>query len=436
MKDPRPIERAAGGVVVRVRDGKREVLLIDDAYGRIAFPKGHLERGETWEAAAVREVQEETGIETRIICPLGRVEYQIERDGRPVRKQVRLFLQEAVDALREPQHQVEEVAGAYYVPFEQALSLHEEKGYANWAFALPKAEVLWEWHEKQLQTTWRQLPLDSPFADLTAVWQKVSSWVHRLQEVTRQEIQIVFPELHHLLNRTASEDQEAHAIELPLNLEDESQSLLQAIEHTLLKPDATQLQVENLVAEALEHGFRGVCVNPQYADVVSRLVADSSIIPCAVVGFPLGANDLKSLQAQVSSVIEMGVREVDMVIPIGSLCEDDIWTVFRYVTGVTETAHAAKAAVKVILETHYLYLDQLVKGCLIAMAADADFVKTSTGFAPTGARPADVALMKTVVGNRCEVKASGGIRTREQALPLLRFGATRLGTSSSTLLIR
>lgn len=445
MNDSRAVERAAGGVVMRIRGGFREVLLIDDAYGKVTFPKGHVEKGETWETAALREVLEETGIEARIVCPLGRVEYPIERAGRPVRKQVRLFLMEAIDEEKEPLHQEEEVAGAYFVPSAEAVKLHDTRGYPNWSFTLAKANLLWEWHERQLDKTWRQLPASTSFAVLQSEWQQAEDWVNRLHDMVVVELATVAPELGAYLRKKGNPDNlpgqtqatgPRGTAKLPLDLSDDQDALRRSIEHTLLKPDATELEIENLVHEALAEQFRGVCVNPRYTSVVAGMTATSSVIPCVVVGFPLGADDLGSLKAQVTSVVEMGAREVDMVVPIGSLCEDDIWTVFRYIQGVVEAAHQSSVAVKVILETHFLHMDQLVKGCLAAVAAGADFVKTSTGFAPGGARVADVAVMKTVAGADCGVKASGGIKTRTEALSFLRFGATRLGTSSGMLLIR
>lgn len=444
MEDGRPVERAAGGVVIRVKNGAREVLLIDDAYGRVTFPKGHVEKGETWEAAALREIHEETGIEARILGTLGRVEYDIERNHQPIRKQVRLFLLEAIDETAEPRHQIEEVAGAYYLPFQEAMVLHERKGYTNWSFVLAKANVMWEWHEQRLEAAWRHLPEKTTWEELAQAWARVEPWVLRLREVVQQEVQTVAPQIYgrladastHAVTDPQGRAPEQGEVKLPVALPNEAQSLQQAIEHTLLKAEANELDIERLVDEALEHGFRAVCVNPQYAYKVSQLTSDSSVIPCVVVGFPLGAIDIPSLQAQVETVVAVGAKEVDMVVPVGSMCEDDIWTVFRHIEAVVKVAHEGKGRVKVILETHFLYPDQLAKGCLLAVAAGADFVKTSTGFAPTGARVADVALMKTIVGNRAGVKASGGIRTRQQALSFLKFGASRLGTSSGVLIVR
>lgn len=439
-----PVERAAGGAVVRVRNGMREVLLIDDAYNHVTFPKGHVEAGETWETAAIREVFEETGIEARIVSSLGRVEYRIERHGQPVRKQVRLFLLEVIDEADEPNHQAEEVRGAYFLSWQDAQRAHEQRGYENWSWVLPKARVWWEWHEKKLESEWRQLPADAKWDDILHTWQHAEPAIKALKQVVLDELAVVAPNVFVGLGSSSdivpaviTDETPAPATEsIPRGLVDEGVALRQAIEHTLLKPEASELDVYNLAQEAVERQFRAVCVNPQHAGLIARVADGSAVVPCVVIGFPLGAADLSALVVETQSVIEQGAREVDLVIPVGSLREDDIWTVYRYVQAVTQTAHALQARVKVILEAHFLTSEQLLKGCLVSLAAHADFVKTSTGFAPSGAKLADIALMRLTVEQRCGVKAAGGIRNRLQATRLLQFGADRLGTSSGLLMIR
>lgn len=438
-----PVERAAGGVVVRVRNGTREVLLIDDAYNHVTFPKGHVEAGETWEAAAIREVFEETGIEARILSSLGRVEYPIERHGQPVRKQVRLFLLAVIDEADEPSAQAEEVRGAYFLPWDEAHHVHGQKGYENWSWVLPKTRVWWEWHEHKLEQEWRQLPADANWDEIHHAWQYAQPAIQALKHVILGELAAVAPNIFSQLGlrrdfglARSSDGAPTPMESLPSRLVDEGAALRQAIEHTLLKAEASELDVYNLAREAVSHQFRAVCVNPQHARLISQVVQGSEVVPCVVVGFPLGAADLSALVVETRSVIEQGAKEVDLVIPVGSLREDDIWTVYRYVQAVTEASHALQARVKVILEAHFLTSDQLVKGCLVALAAQADFVKTSTGFAPSGAKLADVALMRLVVEQQCGVKAAGGIRNRLQATRLLQFGANRLGTSSGLLMIR
>lgn len=424
------IERAAGGLVVRRGIHGLEVLLIEDAYGRVSFPKGHIEAGEKWEDAAVREVTEETGIEARIIAPLGRVEYPLEREGTPVRKQVRLFLMEEIDEQDEPVHQQEEIRGAYFRPWKEAEALHRERGYENWSWVFEKANVLWAWYEQQWQTNWRALAANLPAPVVLEAWRKVAPLVEDLVAAVQRELRVVAPDL------AASLVISPDSARLPKTLTHENDALLGAIEHTLLKPEAGQLDVVNLAQEAKRHHFRAVCVNPQHVAVVADVLRGTDVIPCTVVGFPLGAADETAIAAETRAVTASGARDVDMVIPVGSMREDDIRTVFNHIKAVCDAAHEIPGVhVKVIVETHFLTYAQLAMACLLALAAGADFVKTSTGFAPTGAKLADVALMALIAGDK-GVKAAGGIRTRADALQFLRFGATRIGTSSGVSIVR
>ncbi|KPV38964.1 deoxyribose-phosphate aldolase [Alicyclobacillus ferrooxydans] len=430
MKAKLKIERAAGGIVFRIREGVREVLLIDDAYGHVTFPKGHLDPGEVWEDAAVREVREETGIEARILAPLSRIEYEVTRGDHKIRKQVRLFLMEEIDEQDNPVAQVEEINGAYFVPFDKAKTLHAEKGYANWSFILDKADVLWAWHEQQFETRLRQLGAEAPQIEIDGVWREAEPLVYRLIDAVRAELAVVAPEW------LASVPKPLKQGTLPKQIATTTDVLAGAVEHTLLKPEASVVSVLRLCEEAAEHKFRAVCVNPQHIDLAAAELADTSVIPCVVIGFPLGATDVAALRAEAQAVVDAGAREVDMVIPVGSMREDDVFAVYQRVRAVMSVAEENQhVAVKVILEAHFLSFAQLAMASYVALAAGADFIKTSTGFAPSGAKLADVALMATIAGQK-GVKAAGGVRSREAAMNFLRYGASRLGTSSGVALVR
>ncbi|KHD87991.1 MAG: deoxyribose-phosphate aldolase [Bdellovibrio sp. ArHS] len=206
------------------------------------------------------------------------------------------------------------------------------------------------------------------------------------------------------------------------------------IDHTLLKPEAQMAQIEKLCAEAKEHGFFSVCVNTSYVSTCAELLKDSSVKVCCVVGFPLGAMDTESKAFETSTAIKNGAGEIDMVIQVGALKDrrldyvrDDIKAVVKAAQGRT---------VKVIIETSLLNHDDKVLACKAAMEAGAHFVKTSTGFGGGGATVDDVKLMKSVVGNALEVKASGGIKDLAQAQAMIDAGATRLGTSSGVTIVQ
>lgn len=424
------VERAAGGVVFRETQNGLQVLLIEDAYGHVTFPKGHLEVNESWEDAAVREIFEETGIQAHIVTSLGRVEYTITRDMSERRKQVRFFLLEAIDDTLEPTHQAEEIASAKYVHFEEAKQLLASKGYPNWDFALEKANLLWTWHKRHLEQEWRLLPASSSFEQLSSAYAAAEPVIQHLVRTVKAELRTVMPDVMDRLPVVTESS-------LPKDVEDVQASLLGAIEHTLLKAEASQVDVENLAHEAVRHQFRAVCVNPQHVRAVSRILDSTGVISCTVVGFPLGAVDTSAIAAETKAVIDAGATEVDMVIPIGSMKEDDVWSVYESVRAVCDAAKGyPQVAVKVIMEAHFLSYDQLAKACLVSLAAGAHFLKTSTGFAPSGAKIADVALMALLAGNQFGVKAAGGIRTRNDAVNYLRFGATRIGTSSGVSIVR
>jgi len=202
------------------------------------------------------------------------------------------------------------------------------------------------------------------------------------------------------------------------------------IDHTLLKPDATEAQVAILCEEAREHHFASVCVNPAYVGFCAGELAGSDAVVCTVIGFPLGANRTAVKAFETRIALDDGAAEVDMVINVGALKAGKLALVREDIRAVVEIAHAGNALVKVIIETALLTDEEKVTACQLAREAGADFVKTSTGFASGGATAADVALMRETVGPAMGVKASGGVRTYEDALQMIAVGATRIGASA------
>ena len=204
------------------------------------------------------------------------------------------------------------------------------------------------------------------------------------------------------------------------------------IDHTLLKPEATREQIETLCREAREHGFATVCINPAWVRLCSTLLRGSETRVCTVVGFPLGATVPEVKAYEASRVVDAGACEVDMVINVGALKSGDYRLVERDIAGVVEASRPGGALTKVIIEAALLTDDEKVKACVLAKAACADFVKTSTGFHPSGgASVRAVELMAATVAPRLGVKASGGIRTAADAVAMLDAGATRLGLSGT-----
>lgn len=203
------------------------------------------------------------------------------------------------------------------------------------------------------------------------------------------------------------------------------------IDHTLLKPDADEAAIRTVAAEAREHGFASVCVNPRWVPLVVHLLEGSPVKTCTVVGFPLGATTTMSKVAETAEAAETGAEEIDMVVDIalaGAGKEDEVAAQIEAIAGV---AHDRGAILKVILETSLLSEEAKELVCRAAETAGADFVKTSTGFAGGGATVEDIALMHRVVGGRLGIKASGGVRTYEDAAAVVAAGATRIGASSS-----
>lgn len=207
------------------------------------------------------------------------------------------------------------------------------------------------------------------------------------------------------------------------------------IDHTILKPDASSAMVDKLCDEADENGFFSACVNPAYVKRCAHRLDGTDVAVCTVIGFPLGANTSHVKAQEVKDAIANGAGEVDMVINVGALKSADYGLVYDDIAAVVRAA-GISTLTKVIIETCLLTDDEKVKACLMAKAAGADFVKTSTGFSTAGATASDIALMRAVVGPGIGVKASGGIRDTEAALAMIRAGASRIGASAGIAIIR
>ena len=206
------------------------------------------------------------------------------------------------------------------------------------------------------------------------------------------------------------------------------------IDHTILKPDATQEDVKKLCDEAAAYGFHSVCVNSSFVYYCAQLLKETDVKVCTVVGFPLGAMSTDGKVGETLTAVYDGAEEIDMVIHVGMIKSGNWQYVKDDIAAVVEAA-AGRAIVKVILETCLLTDEEKIKACQICKEAGADFVKTSTGFSKGGATAADVALMRRTVGPVMGVKASGGIRTAEKAREMAEAGADRLGTSSGIAIV-
>jgi deoxyribose-phosphate aldolase len=212
-------------------------------------------------------------------------------------------------------------------------------------------------------------------------------------------------------------------------------NLAALIDHTLLKPEATQEQVIRLCREAAEHGFACAMVNPTWAALTYAELAGTGIPVGVVVGFPLGASMGTTKREEAAALVKVGAHDIDMVLNVGLLKSGENEAVEQDIAGVVEVVHDAGAIVKVILETCLLTVEEKLRASELAIAAGADFIKTSTGFSTGGATPEDVALMRGVAGGRCGVKASGGIRTLADAKRMLEAGANRIGVSASVAIV-
>lgn len=215
----------------------------------------------------------------------------------------------------------------------------------------------------------------------------------------------------------------------------DARSLASVIDHTLLRPDATETDIDRLCDEALRYEFAAVCLHGSWTRRASRNLGASRVAVCVVVGFPLGAmaSDVKVYEAK--RALDDGAREIDVVQHVGLLKARDDDSVARDIAGVVEACRHARALSKVILENVLLDDGEKVRACQIAKRVGADFVKTSTGFAGGGATVADVTLMRRTVGSTMGVKAAGGVRTADDARRMLAAGATRIGASASVSIV-
>ncbi|HEL2465020.1 TPA: deoxyribose-phosphate aldolase [Streptococcus suis] len=205
------------------------------------------------------------------------------------------------------------------------------------------------------------------------------------------------------------------------------------IDHTILKPETTQEQVEKILAEAKEYDFASVCVNPTWVALAAESLKDSDVKVCTVIGFPLGANTPAVKAFETKDAISNGADEIDMVINIGALKTGNYDLVLEDIKAVV--AASGDKLVKVIIEACLLTDDEKVKTCQLSQEAGADYVKTSTGFSTGGATVADVALMRKTVGPDMGVKASGGARSYEDAIAFIEAGASRMGASSGVAIM-
>jgi len=206
------------------------------------------------------------------------------------------------------------------------------------------------------------------------------------------------------------------------------------IDHTLLKPEATREQINRLCDEAVKYNFYSVCVNSGWVSICARKLQNTEVKVCSVVGFPLGAMESRSKGLEARCAIEDGAQEIDMVINVGFLKSGDLKKVEEDIRAVKRACRST-TILKVIIETGLLIDDEKVIACQIARKVGADFVKTSTGFAKGGAKARDIALMRKIVGPKMGVKASGGIRSFEDARLMIESGATRIGVSASVTIV-
>ncbi|TVX92673.1 deoxyribose-phosphate aldolase [Paenibacillus agilis] len=216
-----------------------------------------------------------------------------------------------------------------------------------------------------------------------------------------------------------------------------NQQLANMIDHTLLKPNVQDEQIVELCKEAREYQFASVCVEPCYVSLAAEQLKDSGVEICTVIGFPLGANTLATKVFEAKDAIANGATEIDYVLSISDVLNGRWEQVEREMRAFTELRDEANAGVivKVILETCYLTDAQVVEACRLARETGLDFVKTSTGFGTGGATVDHIRMMRETVGDACGVKASGGIRTREDALAMVEAGASRIGASASVAIV-
>lgn len=209
--------------------------------------------------------------------------------------------------------------------------------------------------------------------------------------------------------------------------------LAKYIDHTILKANATTEQVKAICEEAVEYDFMSVCVNSVHTAFVAEQLKDSDVKTCTVVGFPLGAMLSEAKAFETSLAVKNGADEIDMVLNVGAIKDGNYDLVRDDIKAVVDAS--GQALVKVILETCLLTKEEIVKACELSVEAGADFVKTSTGFSTGGATIEDVALMKKTVGDKAQVKASGGVRDYEGAMAVIEAGADRIGASAGVAIV-
>ncbi|MBR0445373.1 MAG: deoxyribose-phosphate aldolase [Clostridia bacterium] len=214
----------------------------------------------------------------------------------------------------------------------------------------------------------------------------------------------------------------------------EERNIAQYIDHTLLRANATEAQIRRLCEEAMEYHFASVCVNTCYVPLAAELLKGSGVKTCCVVGFPLGAMSTEGKAFEAADAVKKGAEEVDMVINVGAIKSGNWDYVKEDIERVVKASHD-KALVKVIIETCLLTDEEKVHACITAKEAGADFVKTSTGFSTGGATVEDIQLMRETVGSEMGVKASGGVRTYEDAIAMIEAGASRIGASSGIAIV-
>ncbi len=212
-------------------------------------------------------------------------------------------------------------------------------------------------------------------------------------------------------------------------------AIARMIDHTLLKPETSANDIDKLCEEAKQYNFASVCINPCYVSQCYSHLKNTPVKVCTVIGFPLGANCTDTKRKEAELALSQGAQEIDMVINIGKLKSGDYDYIFNDINQVVLAAKKYNAVCKVIIETALLTDEEKVKACLISKSAKADFVKTSTGFSTGGATASDVALMRYVVGSSVGVKASGGIRTKEDVEAMIESGADRIGASASVKIV-
>ncbi|MGD2103652.1 MAG: deoxyribose-phosphate aldolase [Anaerolineae bacterium] len=214
-----------------------------------------------------------------------------------------------------------------------------------------------------------------------------------------------------------------------------SSELARLIDHTMLKADATPIEIEHLCSGALRYRFAATCVNPSYVPLAAAKLADSEVEVCTVIGFPLGATTTTAKVCEARQALDDGASELDMVLHIGALKAGEVDRVREDVAALVQVCHGGGALLKVIIETALLNEEEKVLACEIAQEAGADYVKTSTGFAAAGAKVEDVRLMRQTVGPEMGLKAAGGIHGYEEAMAMIKAGADRLGTSAGIQIV-